>query len=142
MARSSKKKSDRIDPVQGQREILEYLDKHGVECKDAGNSPQTPRRSAKAASGRRRPRITLDLHGATAEQAQRLILERIDHAQQSGIKELLIIHGKGYHSLEGEGPVLKTLVRQMTGGILRNIIRDWAPAGPREGGEGATIIRL
>jgi DNA-nicking Smr family endonuclease len=58
------------------------------------------------------------------------------------VKEILVIHGKGYHSKSESGPVLKGLVNQMLENELHYIIRSFASAKIKDGGDGATVVLL
>jgi DNA-nicking Smr family endonuclease len=58
---------------------------------------------------RLKPQRTLDLHGMTAEQASEAVSQFLRESAKQGIQKVLIIHGKGYHSLQGK-PVLKSVV--------------------------------
>lgn len=53
---------------------------------------------------------SLDLHGLTAEQARSRVMEFLSSCSRRGLRKVLIIHGKGYHS-KGE-PVLQRVVRE------------------------------
>ncbi|MBD3346521.1 MAG: hypothetical protein GF401_15815 [Chitinivibrionales bacterium] len=132
---TEKKRSDR-------EEILRHLDKYGVVDKDSLRFSRKNRRRPGRTGRRQRNREILDLHGLTEEQAAVHVRASIERCKENGIAQVLIIHGKGYHSTPGEGPVLKKLVRTMLDHELRSIIRDWIPALPRDGGEGATVVRL
>lgn len=81
----------------------------------------------------------LDLHGATAAQAEhllRLFLAEA-HAHEHGC--VRIIHGKGLQS-DGGAPVLKNLVDRML--RLRNDVLAFHSAPPGQGGTGAVLVLL
>jgi DNA-nicking Smr family endonuclease len=126
------------------KKILEYIDRHGVRDKDAlaSTEKQQQRKSATQPSGKRKFRKTLDLHGMTTVIALAVLREAIDECAERGIAELLVIHGYGLHSAPAEGAVLKTAVRQYLEGKNGLRIRSFTTAMPKDGGQGATMVRL
>lgn len=85
------------------------------------------------------PDAELDLHGATQEQALRRIQDFLLKAHRLRLRAVLIITGRGLGSGE-QGPVLRTAVTRW---LERNggpYIRDFRPAPPRHGGEGALWV--
>ncbi len=118
--------------------ILSYLDKHGVMDKDALSGQKKANRN----TSRKLSRLVVDLHGMKSDEAAGKIRKVIAECREKGRKELLIIHGKGYHSDPVEGPVLKKLVRDMLEKELGNSVRDYRSALPKDGGEGATVVYL
>jgi DNA-nicking Smr family endonuclease len=51
------------------------------------------------------------------------------------------VHGRGQHS--GGRPILKdALPRWLAGGACAGIVLAFAPARPRDGGDGATYVQL
>jgi DNA-nicking Smr family endonuclease len=122
-------------------EILRYLDEHGVVDKDRDAGAK---RAQKAASkGRHRvPRQTLDLHGLNSQTAALRVRGAIERCRDHGIAELLIIHGHGLHSNPNEGPVLKDTVLNLLDRELRSQIRSYSPALPKDGGAGATLVKI
>jgi DNA-nicking Smr family endonuclease len=123
-------------------DILSYLKKYGVRDKDQ----QVPRIKPAKLNLRKGkggiPRMTLDLHGKTTEEAARTIRAMVETCWEHGVKELLVIHGKGHHSNMNEGPVLKTMVHAMLENELRLQIKEFRTALSRDGGEGATLVYL
>ncbi len=123
-----------IDP------ILEYVKRHGIVDKDA-MSPGKPfggsiqKRNAQH-------RWIVDLHGLTEDAAAQKLRSAIEQCSRVGKREILVIHGKGYHSDPESGPVLKRLVGIMLEGELKKFVQTYVSAPPRDGGEGATIVRL
>ena len=134
-----------MDELDGRKLIENYLRDHGVSDKDAGASRR--RRDEGARNGLEKtrkglPRKVVDLHGMTVERAEPALGRAIDECRQKGIKELLIIHGWGRHSNPAEGGILKKMVLHDLEARYTSSLRDYAPALPRDGGEGATIVRL
>jgi DNA-nicking Smr family endonuclease len=127
------------DKKENADQILSYLDQHGVVDKDASS---VLKKRKKITISRKHPRAILDLHGMKSDEAARKIRSELTRCSERGIKELLIIHGKGYHSAPQEGPVLKNLVRDMLERELGSMIRDFRTALPKDGGEGATLVYL
>jgi DNA-nicking Smr family endonuclease len=120
--------------------ILAYIDRHGVVDKDKQKTAATPPRRSRKRK-RVTGRATLDLHGMVSDEAARRLRAAVKRCRGSGMRELLIIHGQGHHSGE-QGPVLKRMVRRMLAGELQGQVRDFVTAAPRDGGGGATIVRL
>jgi DNA-nicking Smr family endonuclease len=120
-------------------EILRYLDSHGVVDKDRHVKRVVASAPAKQS---RISRYTLDLHGKTVVQATSILQNALVRCRQKGVRELLVIHGHGRHSNPDEGPVLKEAVRQILGAQLGRTVRDFDQAMQRDGGEGATLVRL
>lgn len=81
----------------------------------------------------------LDLHGATAAQAEALLRQFLleAHAHEYGC--VRIIHGKGLQS-DGGAPVLKNLVDRML--RQRNDVLAFHSAPPAQGGTGALLVLL
>jgi DNA-nicking Smr family endonuclease len=123
-------------------EILSHLDKYGVFNKDYRKDKTPSKKKDIKSSNRRKPRETLDLHGLKSAEATIQLRSALYRCREKGIKELLIIHGKGYHSINAERPVLKSLVFQMLEHELDPFIRDYKTALPKDGGEGATLVYL
>ncbi|NLD99881.1 MAG: Smr/MutS family protein [Fibrobacter sp.] len=123
----------------GRDEILEYIQAHGTVDKDC-TRPSNPK--PKQFCRKHAVRVVLDLHGMKSDEAVRKIRLFFNQSISKGIREILIIHGRGIHSKSGDGPVLKTLVRNMLEMELRNLIRDYRAASPRDGGDGATLVYL
>lgn len=85
------------------------------------------------------PDAELDLHGVTQEQALRRVLDFLLKAHRLRLRAVLIITGRGLGSGE-QGPVLRTAVTRW---LERNggpYVRDFHPAPPRHGGEGALWV--
>ncbi len=85
------------------------------------------------------PDALLDLHGLSVEEARSEMLEFLAECRQRGVHAVLIIHGKGYSSQQGQ-PVLK--------GMVNHWLRDYpdtlafCSALPEHGGTGALYLLL
>jgi DNA mismatch repair protein MutS2 len=75
----------------------------------------------------------LDLRGLTVDEALLLVDQRLDDAARAGVRELRVIHGKGTGAL-------RRAVREM---LSRHaLVRSHAPAQPRAGGDGVTVVEI
>lgn len=125
----------------GYEQILNFIAEHGIEDKDS--AIQSGRTSKKRVTKRSKKIETIiDLHGKREEEAERIFRNAILNSKNSGVKKLLIIHGKGLHSDPLEGPVLKRLVDSMLSYEFKEIVQDFYPAPYNKGGAGATIAIL
>jgi DNA-nicking Smr family endonuclease len=125
-------------------EIFQHLEKYGITDKDSEHqitaSLKKKKQQVKTSAGVKRERV--DLHGLTSLEAERVLRVTVESCRSRGIRELLVIHGKGYHSDAETGPVLKTLVQQMLDGELRRFVQSYTPAMRKDGGDGATVVFL
>jgi DNA-nicking Smr family endonuclease len=92
--------------------------------------------------GRREPEREVDLHRMLARDAKALLARELADAVRSGERCVLVIHGRGLHSGEG-GPVLRdALPGWLSSGPAASRVMAFAPAPPRLGGPGATLVLL
>ena len=82
----------------------------------------------------------LDLHGLTREEALEAIAPFIESARMAGEKGVLLITGKGTHSVDG--PVLQQVVAGWLRDQGREMVAEYAPAPQELGGSGAFVIFL
>ncbi len=134
--------SENIDDNDHTDEILAFVRKYGTRNKDLGASPARKKPSTRSVNSRGQPRETLDLHGMRSVEASQRLRFIINRCVESGVKELLIIHGVGYHSVLSGGPVLKDMVKSMLDNELCLNVRDYRPAAGKDGGDGATLVYL
>ncbi len=81
----------------------------------------------------------LDLHGATASQAEALLRHFLRDAQRNGTACVRIVHGKGLGS-EAEIPVLKNVVDRVL--RHRSDVLAFHSAPLAQGGTGAVVVLL
>jgi DNA-nicking Smr family endonuclease len=82
---------------------------------------------------------TIDLHGLTQEQAHERLGRLLAEAQQSGLRCLLVVTGKGL----AHGGVLRHMVpRWLNEGPNRERVLAFAPAQPKHGGAGALYLLI
>ena len=82
---------------------------------------------------------TLDLHGHTTAEAQKLLANFLLDAGESGDSAILIIHGKGLHS-GGAGGVLKRFTLDWL--KRQPEVKAFCSALPKDGGTGAVYVLL
>lgn len=130
----------RGDKAHAARQALkDHLDKEGTVDKDAEmdrRAKVNPEEIRQLQSMRVQAR--LDLHGCTVAEARRLLGIFLDDCCRQGLRKVLIIHGKGFHS-QGE-PVLKKAVYELLEGDPRCGLRR--VANREDGGSGATWVIL
>jgi len=85
----------------------------------------------------------LDLHGRSREEALRALERFLELARGDGKRCVLVIHGRGAHSLD-DAPVLKPLVWRWlaTSPQAAAAVLAFVSARPAEGGDGATRLLL
>jgi DNA mismatch repair protein MutS2 len=106
-----------------------------TQLRPAAESPEAPLRSDRpvvSGSASSVP-LQLDLRGARADEALAVLDRYLNDAAVAGVERLRIVHGKGTGAL-----------RQAIRAALADhpLVREHEAAGPSEGGDGATIVRL
>ena len=91
------------------------------------------------ASGRPPVEQTLDLHGATRNEALELLEEWFGHAAGKQLRVLCIIHGRGLHS-EGKAVLKDAVYQWLRGGPFAHAVLAVIPK-PGSGG-GACLVLL
>ena len=81
---------------------------------------------------------TLDLHGMNVETAMVAVELFLQQCMHKGMRVVLIIHGKGYHS--GQSPVLKNKLNHWLREI--NFVLAFSSAAPQHGSRGAMYVLL
>jgi DNA-nicking Smr family endonuclease len=120
--------------------IFSFIEKNGVYDKDASASKKHP--APEKTCRKHSIRMVLDLHGMNSRDAASKVRSFITQSRKRGLREILVIHGKGNHSADQGGPVLKKMVRDLLENELHHTVRNYRSALPREGGEGATVVYL
>jgi DNA-nicking Smr family endonuclease len=82
---------------------------------------------------------SLDLHGYTVSAARILLQDFLLNATNEGLRCVLIIHGKGLNSPDGQA-ILRTLARNWL--VQHPQVLAFCSAAPASGGSGAVIILL
>ncbi|MFZ2302468.1 MAG: Smr/MutS family protein [Gallionella sp.] len=82
---------------------------------------------------------SLDLHGNTSDAARKLFQGFLHGAAQRGLRCVLVIHGKGMNSRDGEA-VLRKLARHWL--AQRPDVLAYCDALPKDGGSGAVLVLL
>jgi DNA-nicking Smr family endonuclease len=82
---------------------------------------------------------SLDLHGNNSDAARKLLQEFLYEAAQHGLRCVLVIHGKGMNSRDGEA-VLRKLTRHWL--AQRPDVLAYCDALPKDGGSGAALVLL
>jgi len=95
--------------------------------------------------------IRLDLHGFSLDEANKKVEKFILDSYQEGIKNILVITGKGSRSNVEEDPYRSSKMNVLKNSVpeyikssenLRTKIINISKADPKEGGEGAISISL
>ncbi len=124
-------------------EFRRLLDSHSqLEAGDQSShrQPQVPHRILqRLRRGQYAIQDELDLHGASAQQAHRLLRDFIADAREHDHGCVRIIHGNGRQS-DSPAPVLKNLVDQWL--RLRSDVLAFHSAPPAQGGTGAVLVLL
>ena len=88
------------------------------------------------------PGERIDLHGLRQDAAESLLGRRLEAARARGLRSVLVIHGIGRHSSSGGSVLRSALPDWLTGRSCRPQVLAFAPAPPRLGDRGATIVLL
>jgi DNA-nicking Smr family endonuclease len=84
----------------------------------------------------------IDLHGLTKPEAETAVTNFLLESFRSGLRCVLIVHGRGLNSPESL-PVLKEgLPQWLNRGRVRKMVLAFATAKPYDGGTGATYVFL
>jgi len=92
--------------------------------------------------GRTAPTTGIDLHGLDRAQAQQHLRKAFGTARAQGRLCVRVIHGHGARSPAGEATLKASLPGWLRTPPLDGWVRGFAPAPPRLGGEGATLVLL
>ena len=93
-------------------------------------------------AGRPSPERDIDLHGLSAREAKAELRRALATAASDRLRCVRVVHGRGLRSAAA-GPVLKRLLPGwLADPSIGSAILAFAPAPPRAGGSGATLILL
>ena len=80
----------------------------------------------------------LDLHGLTVAQARKMLREFLGECEASGLRHVIIVHGKGFRSKDK--PVIKPMVNRWLRAV--DNVLAFHSAQPKDGGNGAVYVLL
>lgn len=87
----------------------------------------------------------LDLHRKTIKEARNLVLKYINNCHKSGLRSVLLCHGKGGHTEGESGDLLgKAQMKSFCAQWLKQIdlVTAYHSAQPQDGGAGALYVML
>jgi len=99
----------------------------------------------------RKERFKFDLHGYTLDEANKKVKEIIISCSKNKYREILLITGKGLHSMSGEDTYVSNNLSKLrysvpefikTDDELKNYIISIEEAEKKDGGDGAILIKL
>lgn len=120
--------------------FLDYLKRNPPLDKDRSPQARIKQNSIKTAS--QNYDKVLDLHGMERARALEMLLDTIAMAKRSGMKRILVIHGRGIHSVDGQRGVLKDVTKTCLDSLIGKGISGYNGAPSKDGGEGATVVRI
>lgn len=126
---------------QAKEQMEAWLDRFGTVDKDEISKQREIRSQLERPSFLRslKPQAQVDLHNLTQDEARRRLAVFVADCRARGLKKVLIIHGKGNHTHDGE-PVLGKLVRHFIEADER--LGEWGHPDRAGGGSGATWVIL
>ena len=124
---------------QAKEQMEDWLDKFGTIDKDAISLQRELQSKLERPSFLRslKPQAQLDLHNLTQNEAWHKLDAFVTSCRDQGLKKVLIIHGKGNHTQNGE-PVLGAMVRHFIECDQR--LGEWGHPDRAGGGSGATWV--
>ena len=129
---SSKKEKNKISNVDNLNSKLSFIDETnngGIRNKDLKNLK----------SGNFTIHSKIDLHGYKLNDAEKQFYNFVIKSHEQGIRNLLIITGKGQ---DGEGKIRKSLHTWINKNDLSKLVIFYTHASPKDGGYGAYYVRL
>ena len=88
------------------------------------------------------PEQVLDLHGRRVRGLDEELARSLRASVRRGIRRLLIVHGKGLHSMGGLGVLAQAVIDALTDAHVASYVRALKTAPPRLGGSGALAVEL
>lgn len=131
-----------LDEADARSEFLRAMDSSALLAGDALSYRRegVPHRILqRLARGQYAAQDEIDLHMATASQAEQLVKHFLHDALAEGFGCVRIVHGKGLHAAEGV-PTLKNLVDRLL--RHRADVLAFHSAPPAQGGTGAVLVLL
>ncbi len=86
-----------------------------------------------------RPQAELDLHGVTAEEAQRMVEDFLRESLNRKLVKVRIVHGRGLHSPDGRSVLKDVVLRTLKASPY---VRATGTPAPVDGGSGAVWVIL
>lgn len=130
-------------PVAARRETPPVAASSTLPTLAPGAAPGVDRRTAeKQRRGQLPIEARLDLHGLTQDKAHRALARFIADCESRGLRNLLIITGKGSAGDDGRGVLKAAVPRWLNERELRPRVLSFSWAQPRHGGAGALYLLL
>jgi len=131
-----KKTEIRSKKIQSEASMSSFLDMYPPDELSGEPIPQKPTARQKRRNYRRmKPQETIDLHGFSLLSAKIELEDFLKRCRKRKLEKVLIIHGKGLHSPEGEA-VLRTCIRNELKSL--SYIGEIGHPSEKDGGAGAT----
>ncbi|MDD2734539.1 MAG: Smr/MutS family protein [Desulfuromonadaceae bacterium] len=144
---AARKKGEKLLPAIEESAFLEEIDRLKLDTKFSNSLPDDGELQPLAGNRLRQVKRgvisvshQLDLHGLKREEALEALPGFLHSARKKGQKAVLIITGKGNHSLEE--PVLHQAVASWLRDAGRTEVLEFAPAPREMGGSGAYVVFL
>lgn len=99
------------------------------------------RRMKQLKQGRLSPEESFDLHGMTRDNVAEKLRIFLQNAAHNGSQTVLVITGRGLHSVDGE-PVLRNEAERFLATEGRKWVVEWVRAPKQYGGSGALVLFL
>jgi DNA-nicking Smr family endonuclease len=93
-------------------------------------------------AGKIRPQQSIDLHGFTRDEAYRQLCNAIARAAATGVRCVLVIHGRGQHSADERSVLRDALGEWIVRSPLADRVAGCCLAQARDGGTGASYLLL
>lgn len=133
-AKRPKHRPAAVPPVAAPVRALEPALEHGA-------APGLDKRTRlRLKRGQVEPEAVIDLHGLTQAQAHRALSAFLHASREAGRRQVLVVTGKG--TLTGQGVLKDAVPRWLNEPAIRPMIRAFAHAPARLGGEGALTVLL
>jgi len=84
----------------------------------------------------------LDLHGMTAATARAAVSDFLRRSVQAGLRCVLVVHGRGHNSKDGEPVLKRQLVSWLSRGTIGRMVLAFCSARSHDGGAGAMYVLL